>query len=81
MKTAMQDLWQMLDDAEQNGVFEVGTQNFKRYIEGIYLEKEKQQIIDFGNKMQLIRDVDFDGNAIFSFNPEDLYSETFKTKQ
>jgi hypothetical protein len=46
MKTAMQELWMHLDDAERNGVFELGTQNFKRYIEGIYLEKEKQQIID-----------------------------------
>lgn len=46
MKTAMQELWDVLNDAEQNGVHEIGTQNFKRYIEGIYLEKEKQQIID-----------------------------------
>ena len=46
MKTAMQELWDVLNDAEQNGVHEIGTQNFKRYIEVIYLEKEKQQIID-----------------------------------
>lgn len=46
MKTAMQELWDVLNDAEHNGVYEIGTQNFKRYIEGIYLEKEKDQIIN-----------------------------------
>jgi len=46
MKTAMQELWDVLNDAEQNGVYEIGTQNFKRYIEEIYLKKEKEQIMD-----------------------------------
>lgn len=36
-KTAMQLLWDHLNDAEINGVYEFGTQNFKRYIETIYL--------------------------------------------
>ena len=49
MKTAMQELWDILNDAEQNGVHEIGTQNFKRYIEGIFLEKEKEQIINACN--------------------------------
>lgn len=46
MKTAMQELYDFLIDAEQNNVFEVGTQNLKRYIETIYLPTEKQQIIE-----------------------------------
>ena len=41
-------------------------------------EMEKQQIIDFGNKMQLVKDVDFDGNIEFVFKPEQYYTETFK---
>ena len=49
MKTAMQELWDILNDAEQNGVYEIGTQNFKRYIEGIFLEKEKEQIMNACN--------------------------------
>lgn len=46
MKTPMQELWDHLNDAEINGIYEIGTQNFKRYIEGIYLEKEKNVIIE-----------------------------------
>lgn len=42
------------------------------------LEKEKQQIIEFGYKMQLVSDVDTDGNIKFTFNPEDYYSKTFE---
>jgi hypothetical protein len=40
-------------------------------------EMEKQQIIDACNKMQIIRDVDFDGNVTFCFDPKQYYSETF----
>lgn len=46
MKTAVQQIYDFLNEAEQNNVFEVGTQNLKRYIETIYLETEKQQIIE-----------------------------------
>ena len=42
-------------------------------------EMEKQQIIYFGNKMQLVKDIDFDGNIEFAFNPENYFNETFKT--
>jgi hypothetical protein len=45
------------------------------------LEMEKQQIIDFGEKMQLVRDVDFDGNIEFIFNPEQYYNQTFKQQE
>jgi hypothetical protein len=41
-------------------------------------EMEEKQIIDFGEKMQLVRDVDFDGNIEFIFNAEQYYNETFK---
>ena len=37
------------------------------------LEIEKQQMIDFGNKMQLITDIDCDGNVIFAFQSEILF--------
>jgi hypothetical protein len=53
--------------------------SFKEEIEQAK-EMEKQQIIDFGNKMQLVKDIDFDGNIEFIFNPEQYYKETFKTK-
>lgn len=44
------------------------------------LEKEKQQIINFGNKCQIIKDVDFDGNVSFVFDPEQYYEQTFKNE-
>ena len=40
-------------------------------------ELEKQQMIEFGNKMQIIDDVDFDGNVTFFYEPEDYYNETY----
>jgi hypothetical protein len=43
-------------------------------------EMEKQQIIEFGKKMQLVRDVDFDGNIEFIFNAEQYYNKTYETE-
>ena len=41
------------------------------------LELEKQQIIEFGEKMQIIKDVDFDGNVTFIFEPKTHFKETY----
>lgn len=41
------------------------------------LEKEKQQIIDFASKCQLVRDVDCDGNVTFCFDPKEQFGKTF----
>ena len=72
MKTAMQELWDHLDDAEQNGVNEFGTQNFKRYIEVFYLPKEKEQIIEAHavGRIKEVAGVNTDG--------EHYYNETFE---
>jgi hypothetical protein len=43
-------------------------------------EMEKQQIIEFGKKMQLVRDVDFEGNIEFIFNAEQYYNKTYETE-
>jgi len=40
----------------------------------------EQDMIDFGNKMQLVSDVDFDGNIKFEFNPSEAIKQ-FKKKQ
>ena len=40
-------------------------------------ELEKQQMIEFGNKMQIIDDVDFDGNVTFFYEPEDYHNKTY----
>jgi hypothetical protein len=38
---------------------------------------EMQQMIEFGNKMQIVKDIDSDGNIEFAFNPEQFYNETY----
>lgn len=43
-----------------------------------HLELEREQIIDFGEKCQLVKDVDFDGNVTFSFNLIQLFNDTFE---
>jgi hypothetical protein len=40
----------------------------------------EQDMIDFGNKMQLVSDVDFDGNIKFEFNPSEAIKQ-FKNKE
>ena len=40
-------------------------------------ELEKQKMIEFGNKMQIIDDVDFDGFVTFFYEPEDYYNKTY----
>lgn len=37
----------------------------------------KQQLIDFGHAMQIVKSVDEDG-INFAFDPEEYYRETFK---
>jgi hypothetical protein len=38
---------------------------------------EKEQRIQDMSKMQIISDVDFDGNVTFMFSPEQYYNETY----
>jgi len=45
--------------------------------ERMYSEKD---MIAFGNKMQIVSDVDFDGNIKFAFNPSE-YFEKFKNNK
>ena len=40
---------------------------------------EKEQKIEFAEKMRLIQDVDFDGNITFAFDPR-THLETFKSE-
>jgi len=40
-------------------------------------QMEKEQRIQDMSKMQIISDVDFDGNVTFMFNPKEYYNETY----
>lgn len=68
MKTAIHELIELLEDDGYR---------FNPNIIQEALEKEKQQIIDFGTKCTLVKDIDLDGNIIFCFDPEELYTQTF----
>ena len=50
---------------------------FGSYLFNEAKELEKQQMIEFGNKMQIIDDVDFDGFVTFFYEPEDYYNKTY----
>ena len=42
-------------------------------------ELEKQQMIDFGKKCQMVHDVEYgDGAVTFLCTPEELYEQTYK---
>lgn len=49
-----------------------------RHILNEALQMEKKQSIENMDKMQIINDVDFDGNVTFVFNPEQYYKETYE---
>lgn len=40
-------------------------------------EMHQKQSIEDMNKMQIIQDVDFDGNVTFVFNPKQYYQENY----
>ena len=79
-QTALQEVYKKFDEFPMT---EQGDDAFLHWL-GInrnkLLEKEKQQIIEFGNKMQIVSDVDHDGNVKFCFNPETHYQQTFTGK-
>jgi hypothetical protein len=41
------------------------------------LPMEEKQIVDYASKMQMIKDVDFDGNVEFCFDPKKSFSQMF----
>ena len=74
-------LFDILQEAEDNNIFEVGTQNFKRYIE-MFLdqakEMEKQQIIDAYKDSTCQFSVD--SRIDCPKSAEQYYNEQFKNK-
>ncbi len=70
-------LFDILQEAEDNNILEVGTQNFKRYIEMFEKsakEMEKQQVIDFANDLLAQNDTNYIAMPDLA---EQYYNETF----
>jgi hypothetical protein len=74
MKTAMQELIEYIElniddnDFIKHEVLEQADN---------LLEKEKEQMIDFGKKMQLVQHVSYDDDITYCFEPEDYYKKTY----
>ena len=82
-QTAMQILRAELEDRMNRAVFANefnAYKNIYNLIDTELLAIEKQQIIDFANKMQLVRDVNEDGDVLFAFDPENKFNQTFNPK-
>jgi hypothetical protein len=77
MQTALQKLKEKIETQKEF----YGTR-FPQFISWIdeLIEYEQNSIIDFGNKMQMVRDVDYDGNVGFMFSPENAFIQIFKNK-
>jgi hypothetical protein len=41
------------------------------------MEKEKEQMIVFGKKMQLVQHVSYDDDITYCFEPEEYYNQTY----
>jgi hypothetical protein len=70
-------LFNILQEAEDNNIFEVGTQNFKRYIEMFLeqaIEMEKEQIVEAHLDGQSIDEKQRYGVS----DAKQYYNETFK---
>ena len=73
MKTAMQEFFMVINEFNK----ELYNTMYNEGILDTALEKEKEQIVGFGNKMQIVQDVSYDGNITFCFNPEEYYNQTY----
>ena len=71
MKTAMKELIDEVRRLRKNG-FSVDD----KYLQGL-LEKEKEQMIVFGKKMQLVQHVSYDDDITYCFEPEEYYNQTY----
>jgi hypothetical protein len=84
--TPMQELIQLLNnEIETSHARGARTYKFclslaKEHAEQL-LEKEREAIIEFAEKMRLVQDVDFDGNIKFAFDVSEQFNETFKTEE
>ena len=57
----------------------VSNELLNKYQVAVYIQK--QQIIDFGRKCQMVHDVEYgDGAVTFLSTPQEIYEQTYKTQ-
>jgi hypothetical protein len=74
MKTAITKIMDAIEMEHNNGVGISQRVIWKMLNEA--KEEEKQQIIDFANKCQIVRNIDIDGNITF-VDPAEFFESTF----
>jgi hypothetical protein len=93
MKTAMQEAINYIDRMQNDYIKkskETKDKNYQKGVEAILtattlikiqakdlLEKEKEQMIVFGKKMQLVQHVSYDDDITYCFEPEEYYNQTY----
>jgi hypothetical protein len=86
MKTAMQELIDELDFFK-NILWKEDSKNESILVKDIIrkavlkLEKEKEQMIVFGKKMQLVQHVSYDDDITYCFEPEEYYNQTYNQNE
>jgi hypothetical protein len=75
MKTTLQVL---RENISESAIISNATKIIVKAFIDEQLENEKQQLVDFGNKMQMVSDVDCDGNIKYMFQPEEAFFQMFK---
>jgi len=71
MKTAIQELIEWIENETETSVYVIRDKAKE------LLEKEKEQMIVFGKKMQLVQHVSYDDDITYCFEPEDYYNQTY----
>jgi hypothetical protein len=73
MKTAMQEAIELVKEYNNRIIpYNVLLGNLE-----LLLEKEKEQMIVFGKKMQLVQHVSYDDDITYCFEPEEYYNQTY----
>lgn len=76
----MQELRDILENCKMFDITDEQKSIFSSIIYQIdifLLEKEKEQMISFGKKMQLIQHVSYDDDITYCFEPEKYYNQTY----
>ena len=87
MKTAMMELIDILNKlkvdstrpdciTKRTGDYRIGLDKAITEASNL-LRKEREQMIDFGNHMQIVSDVSPDGDIFFAYEPEQYFTQTF----
>jgi hypothetical protein len=78
----MESKKETLEEAAEKFYTTEDTKRDCNFIEGAKWQAERmyseEDMIEFGEQMQIVSDVDFDGNIKFAFNPSEYFEQSKK---